>query len=219
MNLEQMPLNPEKALGWSKGAQSLLACCEKATRDPGLTGGGCCGGAGYRCLRCVHTTLWNEFIFFFALFLIAFGLWVSLAAFISPEKVLPWYAFMFTILLFFKTQVKGFQCLHNLRMQADELTSKMRFASEGVDAIFNDEGQCLEFWVDCGTDINHRHCERVVFEAKSLSCPVELYPTRMFAPQHSLTPNLSIGLQAAKKRCIGRWWTTSANCCSSRGSA
>ena len=133
-------------MGWGKGkgSQGLYSCCEKATRDPGLKGAGFCGGAGYRCLRRIYTVWFQCFVFICCFFLVLFFLWVSVATFVAPTSVTPWYAFIFQVLLLLQTEYAGFHCLSNLRAQADEWTSKMRFASEGVDAIFNDEGQYLE---------------------------------------------------------------------------
>ena len=145
MELEKIPLCPEKSLAWGKGSQGLFSCCERATRDPGLAGGGLCGGAGYRCCRRAYTLWWQAVVYIFVFIVTMYIHWVSMAVFVAPEKVLPWYTFFFTVALFLKTHFNQLFCLLNLRAEADALTSKMRFASEGVDAIFSDEGQYLGF--------------------------------------------------------------------------
>ena len=155
VELEDMPLNPEKSMLFFKRSQSLVACCESATRDARDPHGdrccghlGLCGGVGYRLLRAFHTLLWSKLLLICVFFAVVFCLWLSVAVFVAPDKVLPVYTFVFTIGLFVKTNSKGFASLRTLIVKANELTSKMRFVSEGVDAIFNDEGQWLELPVN-----------------------------------------------------------------------
>lgn len=143
VELQDIPLNPEKALTWSRGSQGLLPCCEKATRGGDLKVAGCCGPASYRCFRRTFTLLWSDAFFLCIFIAVIFFLWMSLSLFVAPEEIAAWYIFLSTIGGLLTSQQKYFHCIHNLRGQADELTSKMRFASEGVDAIFNDDGQCL----------------------------------------------------------------------------
>ena len=152
VNIEKIFLNPEKALRVTKGSQRLVACCEAASRDASRMYHNC-GGVAYRFSRSLHAALWTLCVMLFLFFLAAIILIISLAVFVAPEKVLPYYTFVFSAFLTVKTQFKYFQCLRKLEIQADDLTSKMRVESEGVAAIFNDEGQCLGLGGDCGTKI------------------------------------------------------------------
>ena len=170
MGIEKIPVDAEKSLGWGEHSQGLISCCEKATRDPGLSGGGVCGGAGYRCCRRAFA-LWWEIVLYMCVFIITiFTHWISLAVFVAPEDVVPWYTFLLSLELLLTTEASKFACLLNLRVTADGLTSKMRFVSEGVDAIFNDEGQCLGFWLECecGLDWIGNPLLRLVFSAQNI---------------------------------------------------
>ena len=139
----EIDVNPEKKIAWGGGKQELFSCCEKATRDPSLRGGGFCGGAGYRCFRRLYTIWWTFLVLISSLCAVIFFLWISLGTFVAPTVVSAWYLVITKELAEFKKQYRSFLTLNNLRVQADLLTAKLRFATDGVGAIFDDEGKYL----------------------------------------------------------------------------
>ena len=141
MPVDEMPLNPEKSLFFTKGSQRLVACCETASRDPNRTYACCCGGFTYRWSRSLHGILWTLFVLICVFVSVILALWISLAVFVAPEKVLPVYTFFFTITLIWKFQNGTSGRLLELRYKADYLTAKERFHVEGyISTNVNDEG-------------------------------------------------------------------------------
>ena len=74
---------------------------------------------------------------------VIFFLWISLGTFVAPTVVSAWYLVITKELAEFQKYYRSFLTLNNLRVQADLLTAKLRFATDGVGAIFDDEGKYL----------------------------------------------------------------------------